>query len=295
MWGYATRPLDEEWDVLLLASHWWVEASAVWSETHFGRGRPDSQYALEIAHSRFVRRFQRTDESLHAPFRADEDYYFHKYAAYIWFFFMEQEIGAEAVGRIFRELQSVEPGDDEAAMAVIDAELPLAEHFRDFAVRNLNLNLLPGDPITPSYDDFDPAFPDNYPPPMTVGEMRSDARLRPQEEGEEPRRVADRIKSLSAHYYRFTPDPEAEIGQIGFDFSGLAPAEALAVDAIVKIRNKGWERRRLDPNGAITFCTSRPEDDVQDMFLVLSNHDRNLATSVQGEVTVSVLAEPCED
>jgi hypothetical protein len=223
-----------------------------------------------------------------------EDLNYYKYAAYIWFLFLEQEKGPPAIAQIFRDLEHIAPGDVEGAMSVIDAQLPFAPHFRDFAVRNLNLNLLPGDPISPSYDDLDPVFPDNYPPPMTVGELRSASLLFPQAAGEEPRRVIDRIKSLSAHYYRFMPDPDSDIAQVRFDFSAFAPAEAVDVDAVVKIRGKGWERRRLDRATPTLFCRTEPADDLQTIIFVVSNHDRDLATAVTGELAITVSSEPCQ-
>ena len=69
---------------------------------------------------------------------------------YIWFYFMEQEIGPEAIAEIWEEFGRLDPGNIEQAMAIIDAQLPFEEHFRDFAVRNLNLALKPGDPIDPA-------------------------------------------------------------------------------------------------------------------------------------------------
>jgi hypothetical protein len=50
-----------------------------------------------------------------------------------------------------------------------------------------------------------------------------------------PRIFPDRLRSLTAHYYRFLPDPHG--GQLILDFSGLAPAADLDVDVLLKIED----------------------------------------------------------
>ena len=73
-------------------------------------------------------------------------------------------------------------------------------------------------------------------------------------------------------------------------FSDLAPAGDLDVDALVKIEGGAWERRRLESGGAVTFCFSEPDEAVEELYLVLSNHNRDLFSIVEGEFTAQVLA-----
>ena len=108
---------------------------------------------------------------------------------------------------------------------------------------------------------------------------------------EEPRRFADRLRSLTAHYYRFLPDPSG--GRLTLDFAGLVLARYLDVDAIVKIAGGAWERHQLQPGGALTFCLSEPEEVVEELYLVLSNHNRDLFSIVEGEFTAQVHSQPC--
>jgi hypothetical protein len=214
------------------------------------------------------------------------------YSTYIWFYFLEQEVGPQAIAEIWEEFGKLDPGTIDQAMAIIDAQLPFEEHFRDFAVRNLNLELEPGDPIEPDYDDLDPQFPvGDLSPSLTVGETDAEAWLPVVTESAEPRRFADRLRSLTTHYYRFRPDPQG--GALILDFSGLAPAGDLDVDALVKIEGAAWERRRLEAGGIATLCLSEPEEDVEELYLVLSNHNRDLFSVVEGELTARVLGEPC--
>jgi hypothetical protein len=214
------------------------------------------------------------------------------YSTYIWFYFMEQEVGPEAIADIWEAFGQLDPGTIEQARTIIDAQLPFEEHFREFAVRNLNLDLEPGDPIDPDYGDLDPRFPvGEVFPPLLVGAEDADAWLPIVAENEEPRRFSDRLRSLTARYYRFLPDPRG--GTLVLDFSSLAPADDLDVDALIKIEGGAWERRRLEAGGAVTLCLSESAEDVEELYLVLSNHNRDLFSVVEGEFTAQVVAEPC--
>jgi len=75
----------------------------------------------------------------------------------------------------------------------------------------------------------------------------------------------------------------------------LSPAADLDVDALVKIEDGGWERHRLGAGGAASFCLSDPEEEVEELYLVLSNHNRDLFSVVEGQFTAQVLGEHCAD
>ncbi len=295
--NWATRPDDDpEWDTLVHAEHWWTEATAEWAAMHFTRDLPHHDGARRSNHrSRFSDFLDSSaDVSLHAPQQQSEPGWGFMYSTYIWFFFMEQVIGPQAIAEIWEEFAGLGPNDVEAAMAIIDAKLPFAEHFREFAVRNLNRELEPGDPIDPSYDDLDPSFPSfALSPPLIVGENDEDAELPIIDAHDEPRRFPDRLRSLTAHYYRFAPDPLG--GQLLLDFSGLAPASALDIDVLLKVEDGEWERRRLAAGGAATFCLSNPDEEIEEFYLVLSNHDRDLYSVVEGEFTAKVIGEHCDE
>ena len=288
--GVTALPLDDNYDTFYEGENWWVESSAVWAETYFGRQIPDFGPAVARTHGRFVNNFQPVDEALHRPSYGGREGGLHMYAAYIWWLFLEQEVGPEAVAEIWEGLEAVPADDASRGTDVIDAALPFAQHFRDFAVRNLNLALEPGNPISPRYKDLDPNFPDNIPPVLKAGEG-PEKTLQAQDEDEEPRRFDDTIKSLSADYYYFEPDAETQ--QVTFDFSRLTPATALDVDAIVKVKDKGWERRQLDPTNATTWCRSTPADNVEAFYLILSNHEKNILTTIKGDFTIAAQKAAC--
>jgi hypothetical protein len=290
--NWDIRPDDDpEWDTLVYAEQWWTEATAEWAAFHFTRDMPQQDHLRLVAHQARFSYFLDNAAAipLHAPQQRGESGWAYMYSTYIWFYFMEQEVGPEAIAAIWEAFGRLDPGTIEQARAIIDAQLPFAEHFRDFAVRNLNLALEPGDPIDPGYDDLDPQFPvDVVSPRLLVGAEEADAWLPLVSADEEPRRFADRLRSLTAHYYRFLLDPRG--GMLTIDFSDLTPAGDLDVDALLKIEGGAWERRRFESAGVVTLCLSEPDEDVEELYLVLSNHNRDLFSVVEGEFTAQVVA-----
>ncbi|MER3436621.1 MAG: hypothetical protein C4346_02805 [Chloroflexota bacterium] len=286
--GYRSVPYGR-FDILDYVEYWFVEATAVWMESYMYRGKINPDTLVSEVYGRFINTFQSHQPIYYSPDRDSADFG-HIYAAFIWFYFVEQEAGPETIAQMWRNLEQVEQDDWTGAMAALDAAFPFSEHFREFAVRNLNLKLEPGDPISPSYADLDPAFPEGIRPPLVVGEG-SDRRLLPTETGEPDRIVGDTIRSLSAHYYYFVPS--GDVAQVTLDFRGMMPGEAMDVDLIVNIEGKGWERRMLDPTQPVTFCRATPENNVKAFYLIVSNHDINEATSVTGTFTVGATAKSC--
>jgi hypothetical protein len=293
--NWDIRPDDDpDWDTLVFAEGWWTEATAEWAAFHFTRDMPWQEDARFAGHNGRFSFFLDHAASipLHAPQQRGETGWAFMYSTYIWFYFMEQEVGAKAIADIWKAFSLLDPGSTEQAMAIIDAQLPFEDHFRDFTVRNLNLELEPGDPIDPDYGDLDPQFPvGDVSPPLLVGGTDAEAWLPILARNEEPHRFADRLRSLTAHYYRFIPDSLGSM--LVLDFSDLAPGAHLDVDALVKIAGGAWQRRRLEAGGATTFCLSEAEDDVEELYLVLGNHNRDLFSVVEGEFTAKVLGDPC--
>jgi hypothetical protein len=182
-----------------------------------------------------------------------------------------------------------ETDDWDGLMTAIDGQHPFAEHFRDFAVRNLNLELRPGDPIEPSYRDRDPDFPVTGPLIQNSGAA---GRLSAQSDEEAPRAFDKPISPLAAHYYRFTV--AADAGRVVVDLRGLSARAALDADLVVKIAGRGWERRRVDPAVPLVFCHADPGDAVEEFYLILSNHAMQLDTAVTGAFSVATRAAGCD-
>jgi hypothetical protein len=95
------------------------------------------------------------------------------------------------------------------------------------------------------------------PPKKGVGADDAEASLPIVTESEGPCHSAKHLRSLAAHYYRFLPDPRGSL--LTLDFSGLAPAGDLDIDACVKISGRGWERLRPMTSPDATLRLSDPK------------------------------------
>lgn len=290
LFGYMGRPYSGEFDKLLFAEFWFVEATAAWVESYLYRESLDSDVMVSMLHDWYLSGFQQFDVPLYHSPRQWTPEYMHIYGAYVYFLFLEQEVGPRAIADLWTRLEDVEDDDFDGTLAIVDNLLPFKDHFRDFAVRNLNLDLQPGDPITPSFRDLDPTFPEDMPPPLS-NPSGSLQRLKAQAIDAQPATYEESIPSLSAHYYSFSLD--SDVRAMTLDFSGLTPGAALDLDLLVKIRDGQWEQRRLVPGEATTICRDVASDDVGSFYLVLSNNDLRESTTVRGAFTIRTVDSPC--
>lgn len=264
---------DVVWDNL-----WFAEAAAKWSEWHFNAlaGR---QAEADRVHWWFLNLFQKVDRPLDSL-----EPNLLRYAAYAWPMFMAQEEGPEAVAAAWRALEpeTTWPG----VMDAIAGEMSFAEHFREFAIQNFNLNINPDgdDPRPKTWQDIYPTFPEGRPDglkwrPATIAETEG-----------EPVVITENLAHLSAHYYHVAFDDQAT--RIEVDASALNPLDAADLDVLLQIGDPGDNRWRHEKLGAETeWCDIRPEEDVTDMFLIVSNHD--LAATVGGKIEIQATGVQC--
>lgn len=244
--------------------HWFVEASATWAETYYDRDEN------EDAHGWFPDVFQASDLGLED---ADVD---HQYSAYVWPLFMEQESGGpEAVFRAWQAIEPVASGDFAAVTAAIDAQLPFAQHFRDFAVRNLNNEALDdSEPRLPQYADLDLAFWDDVPPAhMGTGVVAPG----------EPW-VSDPLDlpALSARYARIGVADDAR--EVTIDVRGVAPAGQIDGDVLIHDPGGTWTHLPVS-GGVLKLCRDNPGEDLEALYLVISNHAIGATASGTAEVS----------
>jgi hypothetical protein len=256
----VANPFDGDGSVPIttvgLKYHWFTEASAVWAEVHFGR-------KLEYGGNKFVHdewffRFQLSNTSLNDNFESEHDY-----SSYIYPFFLEQNAGGgEIIGHIWKGLRGVTSFAQ--ADEVIDAAYPFKTHFREFALRNINEQLLPGDPVATRYIALDKTFPDWRPRHLAVD---LDTQV--------TRQVSSvSVPPLTARYLVFKVAP-SQLNQIIFHLDALiSPDQLLGIDALVKIDGK-WEPspRKLDGKKELKFCRDLPDQNVEEVRFILSNGD----------------------
>jgi hypothetical protein len=303
--------------------YWFTEASATWAESAF---LPD--LAPRYTYKWFAS-FQHPepygvepDIKLHTSVQSKDPLHFHEYASFVWPYFMRQELDdqGEAIAQIWRNVEG--KTTFKQFTEEIDSQLTFKEHFRDFAVRNLDQKFKPsGDQPIKTYQDFDKMFPLDLPrfqpydgedasvgtecaglvsPNCLVLKAAGPGDAQPIEFNQVP------LGPLLAHYYHFQPDgaakPDApKVGQLVFDFSRLGPVDDLDIDFVVGIRDSEspgevkWERRKVDKkNEPYRFCRTLKKDLVDQIYLVLSNHQKNeRADPITGAFTVQPLTQPC--
>jgi hypothetical protein len=253
--------------------HWFVEASAKWSEWYFVPGTRGTEVYPWFA------TYQGSSFGLQSTTGNNE------YASYVWPLFMEQERGAAAIQAAWAAIDGLT--DHRGITAVINRQLPFATNYRELAVRAWNEILRPGNPIPKRLQALDPTLPEWIPFGRRITVT---GRLPANPHGTLTRRIPESIQSLYSRYAQF--DVDDDVGQITLDFSALAPIDALDVDLLLKIRDTGWERRKLS-TGSTRLCRNVDEDRVDQMIVVLSNHDIDSRLFVEGDWTIESLKEPC--
>ena len=231
--------------------HWFIEASATWAETFYDRAHSS------IPHSRFPGDFQTSVAGLEV---ADPD---HKYAAYVWPFFMEQEAKESAVFNAWAAIDGVADKDFKGVTAAISDQLPFKDNFRDFAVRNLNVGEVLASANEKYYRQLDPQFFDNFPPTnMQSGWLSAGEPYLSGQGGPPP---------LGAAYYPFGIEPTAK--QVTVSIANMSPTDAVDGDVLLHhIDSAKWEKQRIE-GGTLRFC--RDEDawkDVDKFYLIVSDH-----------------------
>ena len=257
------------------ADHWFVEASATWAEWFFA---PEAGAQLGGTYGRFAS-FQQSEYSLQTT-ASDNAYW-----SFVWPLFMEQAAGVSAVADAWKAIEG-RVGHQQVTAAV-NGILKFENRFRDFAVRAYNKTLSPGDPINPLFPSG--AVGRSRIPPYGA-KSRDAVTLHANPPDTPPTRTSEIIQSLYSLYRPFKVD--SGVGQIKLDFSGLSPAGSFDADALLKIKDKGWERRKLE-DGETKLCRNLDADEVEEMVIILSNNDMRPTTNVTGTWTVESLAEPC--
>lgn len=299
------RAHNNEFSVKLVAGnpkayelHWFIEASAAWASAHFDRtvgSWVDGRGAYSDVYFRFKDIFLPGHEALNAP-GGSASTNSHDYSAFIWPYFLEQETGNAAFMKaIWNGLDSV--SDFDAADAVIDGVYPFEANFRRFALRNINAELGPDDPLPLAKRyvslDREQFVDDGKEPPYLRAALVAD-----QDYAGEP---LD-LRHLSARYVRLTvPGDTRAIRKVTVDVRELLPADGLAVQALVMTDN-GWLAEPIDIGpDKLSFCfdkgpsTAAVRGSFKEILLIVSNHALKSAGDIAGKLKVSPKSAPCAE
>ena len=265
---------------------WFVEASATWALCHFDRTLPWPHRMAAPEHLGRFGRYQHEEIGLMARVPV-----VHSYAAYIWPLFVEQELGsADIIGSFWTALEK--DGTPTEGTETLEQSYSFTQAFHTFALRNLNASFVPGDPLprTQRYVDLDPVFPDELVKPVT-----SVLALEP---GTVSTQALD-MPPLSAAYFLLRPTG-GDIAKVEIDLTGLQPAGALDVDALIRTPD-GWLAHPVSFTGEqkVVFCFDKgpTSETVRGAFdsleLVLSNHAHAIDGRVAGALRVIPTSAPC--
>jgi hypothetical protein len=274
---------------------WYAEASATWAEAHFDRtvpGLPGGRQANPHVYQRWFKPsnrtagFQKRDAltSLNSPGREP-------YEAFIWPYFMELRDGAAKPAQVWSSVAGV--NDPASADGAMDGIFAFKDQFREFAKRDLNKALTPGNPLPRDdrfvhLDDFAVGFApvDGVLPVVT----RSITLAAPTLSA-----ISIGVAPLATQYSKVDVT-SAQIRKIVFDLQALQAIRegmGLDVDAYVKIKNQGWEYRDLNDKSELKFCQDDPAQELESLWLIVSNHTLQGQTG-QATIPITAGAAPCE-
>jgi hypothetical protein len=239
---------------------WLVESGAAWAPFAF-----DPDDAPEMRWS-WYESFQQRDPGTHGLQALDKEYVAESgkkakatisYAAFIYHTFVQQEKGGKP-----QFLFDFWLGNQSARSALqldrrLDAEFPFDEHFRDFAVRNVNRA---GKGVTPLYESIDFYLAEGLPP----NSLKYTAELR----GPLEKEWFVDIAPLSAWHDSWKLGPEVRWAR--FDISELSGYEHARIDVLANVRGT-WQRRQVT-GPLFEFCRDDADDDISELYFVLSNH-----------------------
>ena len=253
----------------VIEGNWYIEASATWAEWYYVKAT-----AYDQVLTRFSEDFEPSHSSLLANYPPS-----HPYASFIWSFFSQQEKGDGSP--VFNAWKDAEPATaSEGITDAVDQQLPFATHFHDFAVRNWNIDL-PGHPIPKLYNSVT-NFPVANPP------LVNDFKV---QDGNAALPLSANIESLAAQYDHF--DVDASVKKIVMHFDKV-PA-SVDVDLLYGLDAGGWKLKPVDKSQPVVFCRDHDDEKVDQIIVILSNHDKTPDDFVSAQYKVEVKPSCCGD
>jgi len=247
------------------ATPWLFEASAAWAEWQFFRS------AAPLVHGDYFTSGFRTapELPLELPTLAagSAGQLLHPRWAYLWPFFMQQEAGGDPAAVFDTWKAAASATTWNTFHREIDEQLRFVTAFRDFTVRNLNLDLGPA--IGTLYRDFDPEFPTGSSPTLNTDSAITQPGTVVQPIGGPE---ADGLPSLSAQYDQVLVGTQSNTRTLTLDFAGIP--KGIDVTVLTRADDGTWSRHDLAPADVLTFDFDAPGGAVSTFYVILSNHDR---------------------
>lgn len=248
-----------------LENRWFYEATGFWSERYFTAQDPTHAY------------FYRISEMQNSPLGLADTDFQHAYSAFIWFTFLQQQQGPEAVFSFWENLREHPPRNtDPFPTSAFGAGFSVEDELPEFAMRLLNVKL-PGDPISPRFADFDPGFPDDSTPNLAPVSF----------DGHDLALDGQGIPELGYRYTLVSFARETPV-TMSHDLSTGSGVQSV-VEALIPGSDGAYERVRLGTEFQ-DFCLSG------DVYFVLSNPSTILDDATSGLVDLALVeSSECGD
>ena len=262
---------------------WFTEASAEWAGAYFVPEISNLDYQNYTQYNKDD--YQDSQLSLNVSGWPGTEPWLHEYQAFIWPYFMTQELGAKSIADVWRGVElgssSVPPGAADADK-VIDRILPFKDNFYRFGVRNLNFDLTPGSPINPRFIGQDPKFPDMIEPPML--NKGPDESLQATPLSDPGKTFSYNLPGLLAVYYHFVAPPAIQQVQIKPLIAATSPVRLVL---LVKARGGSWSLRDLSGLTKVKLCN------IEELYMVASNSDLHPGVTTQSSFNIHAVDLPC--
>jgi hypothetical protein len=184
----------------------------------------------------------------------------HEYGAYLYFYFAQMEKGDDIVFNTWGNAAAAGVQGEEA----LDQLLPFHENFPKYALRSWN-----AEPLKQRYrESRDPTFPDLQPPTFE-GVVEADASVA----------LPTVLQPLGIEYFHFEfPDDAAR--QVIFENTVAGQPDG-AVQALVRLPDGWQEPADWTHRNKVTFCRDEPDQDIQELVVIISNGSTKNALSPQ--------------
>lgn len=267
--------------------YWFFDATATWASVHFDRVLEWPARVRATTHKRRFSRYLKGGVALNASLPV-----VNTYAAYIWALFVEQEEDPALIGGMWNSLDAATDftdGDNR-----LNGRFSFADNFQTFALRNLNDEFLPGDPLPfdSRYAKLDgKEFPDKTMTPDKIAVTLSAS-------GDKYDELLV-MPPLSTTYVKLDVSGN-NITKVELSFDNLSPLSQLDIDALLKPDAK-WlpEPVKFTGENKVVFCfdkglsTATLRGKFKEMELVISNHAHFQGARVEGRLKIVASNSAC--
>ncbi len=254
-----------------MENSWLMEATATWAEFRVLQMLGDDLGDVHRTLPYFFNALNQPLDSKGESIQAYSGVRIQQYGSYLFFLFAQMERNDGIVRQVWESARTKD------GIKAVDAVFSLKDNFREFALRNWNF-----EPVSPTYSQPDPEFPDLSPSLTKEIELSKDKK----ETIDEP------IQRLAARYYYVGVPVGEGIHKITVVLEDIISRPGAGVDAIVTIEGRSAEVRHWSSESKITFCLDKADERLVNLTLIVSNGSES---TLDGKIEIDPSSEPCSE